>query len=129
MNPTVPDAKEIFVSALEHESPEDLTKYLDEVCGENSELRQRVAHLLRAHQKAGKFLGGPTAPEVTTDQSPNERVGAQIGPYKLLQQIGEGGFGVVYMAEQLEPVRRKVALKVVKPGMDTRQVIARFEAE
>ena len=61
--------------------------------------------------------------------SPAERPGTRIGPYKLLQQIGEGGMGVVYMAEQQEPVRRKVALKIIKPGMDTKQVIARFEAE
>ena len=60
---------------------------------------------------------------------PAERAGATIGRYKLLERIGEGGFGVVYMAEQLTPVRRKVALKVIKPGLDTRQVIARFEAE
>src|SRR5579864_6732302 len=58
-----------------------------------------------------------------------ERPGTIIGPYKLLEQIGEGGFGVVFMAEQTEPVRRKVALKILKPGMDTRQVVARFEAE
>jgi WD40 repeat protein/serine/threonine protein kinase/Flp pilus assembly protein TadD len=129
MNATTPDAKEIFFSALDKESPEDQSNYLDEACGGNAELRQRVEQLLRAHDQAGKFLGGPTATEATIDQPSSERAGTQIGPYKLLQQIGEGGFGVVYMAEQLEPVRRKVALKVIKPGMDTRQVIARFEAE
>ena len=72
-----------------------------------------------------------TAPDVdaTLDVPIGERPGTVIGPYKLLEQIGEGGFGVVFMAEQTEPVRRKVALKIIKPGMDTRQVVARFEAE
>src|SRR5207253_2471147 len=88
---------------------------------------------------AGSFLDRP-APELmgtgafapdasSAPQHPSERPGAVIGPYKLLEQIGEGGFGVVLMAEQTQPIRRKVALKVLKPGMDTRQVIARFEAE
>src|SRR5262249_31837062 len=67
---------------------------------------------------------------VTTDYHPAMEVGgAHIGPYKLLQQLGEGGFGVVYMAEQTEPVRRKVAVKIIKPGMDTKEVIARFQSE
>ena len=77
-------------------------------------------------------LPGTTAliePQATLDQPITEKPGTQIGPYKLLQQIGEGGMGVVYMAEQKEPVKRRVALKIIKPGMDTRQVIARFEAE
>src|SRR4030095_13675626 len=78
----------------------------------------------------GSFLEVP-APEIcpTVNHPPTESAGTQIGPYKLLQQIGEGGFGVVFLAAQTEPVRRKVALKVLKPGMDTRQVVARFEAE
>src|SRR5262249_31877597 len=89
-----------------------------------------VDQLLRAHQAMGTIHGGATvAPVATTDQPAGEGPGTVIGPYKLLEQIGEGGFGVVYMAEQTEPVRRKVALKILKPGMDTRQVIARFEAE
>src|SRR5207302_4997637 len=68
-------------------------------------------------------------PATTVDQPAGEGPGTGVGPYKLLEQIGEGGFGVVFMAEQTVPVRRKVALKVLKPGMDTRQVVARFEAE
>jgi serine/threonine protein kinase/tetratricopeptide (TPR) repeat protein len=94
--------------------------------------RARVEELLRAHQAAGNFLQGnrpPAEPIATVDEPIREGPGAVIGPYKLLEQIGEGGFGVVFMAEQTQPVRRKVALKVLKPGMDSRQVVARFEAE
>src|SRR5205807_5321753 len=83
--------------------------------------------------RAGSFLASPApAPDrdPAADQpAVSERPGTVIGPYKLLEQIGEGGFGVVFMAEQQQPIRRKVAVKVLKPGMDTRQVIARFEAE
>ena len=75
------------------------------------------------------WIKGAIADAPTIDQPITEKPGTQIGPYKLLQQIGEGGMGVVYMAEQNEPVKRRVALKIIKPGMDTRQVIARFEAE
>src|SRR5207253_6768877 len=91
---------------------------------------QRVEALLRAYDDAGSFMQGPApAGAGTVDEPLTERPGTVIGPYKLLEQIGEGGFGVVFMAEQQHPVRRKVALKVIKPGMDTRQVVARFEAE
>jgi len=87
---------------------------------------------LRAHREPGSFLDQP-APvpgvDLTSDHSPAEALGDQIGPYKLVEQIGEGGMGVVFMATQSEPVRRKVAVKVIKPGMDSRQVVARFEAE
>ena len=95
---------------------------LDRACGDDPELRQRVEALLTAHDGVGAFLELPTAP-------PGERPGYMIGRYKLLEQIGEGGFGVVFMAEQREPVRRLVALKIIKLGMDTKQVVARFEAE
>src|SRR5207253_5004338 len=82
------------------------------------------------HELAGSFLESPAAaPAATLDEPIREGTGTVIGPYKLLQQIGEGGMGTVFMAEQQQPVRRKVALKVIKEGMDTRQVIARFEAE
>jgi serine/threonine protein kinase len=119
------DPKQIFLAALEQNSPADLQGYLDEACGGNAEVRARVDALLRAHRDAGNFLGGPPPLNLPLDEGP----GATIGPYKLLEQIGEGGFGVVFMAEQKEPIRRKVALKVLKPGMDTKEVIARFEAE
>src|SRR5262249_3747641 len=102
--------------------------YLDAAC--SSDLRPQVEALLRASEQAGSFLEAPVTPLVATVEEPTpEGPGAVIGSYKLLEQIGEGGFGVVFMAEQQRPIRRKVALKVLKPGMDTRQVIARFEAE
>jgi eukaryotic-like serine/threonine-protein kinase len=104
--------------------------FLDKMCGGDHPLRERVAALLHAAGKKGAFLGQPPVQvEATVDAPPREGPGSRIGPYKLLQQIGEGGMGTVFMAEQQEPVRRMVALKVIKPGMDSRQVIARFEAE
>ncbi len=104
--------------------------YLDQACGENTPLRRRVEELLDAAADAGDFLETPAGRiGALADQPPTEGPGTRIGPYKLLEQIGEGGFGIVFMAEQSEPVRRIVALKIIKPGMDTRQVIARFEAE
>jgi serine/threonine protein kinase/tetratricopeptide (TPR) repeat protein len=116
--------RSIFEAAIDKGSPEERAEYLDQVCGSNPGLRQEVEALLAAHERLGNFSVATTVDERTT-----EGVGTVIGPYKLLEQIGEGGFGVVFMAEQQEPIRRKVALKVIKPGMDTRQVIARFEAE
>jgi eukaryotic-like serine/threonine-protein kinase len=106
--------------------------YLDRACGGDAELRQKVEALLRGHDDVGDFL--EHSPHETTAQgklgSPiGEKPGDRVGRYKLLQQIGEGGCGVVFMAEQEQPVRRRVALKIIKPGMDTKIVIARFEAE
>jgi serine/threonine protein kinase len=118
--------EEIFNAALQKPAAERAA-FLDRACQGDTLLRAAVEALVAAHEVPDSFLEAPLG-EATIEQ-PTERLGTQIGPYKLLQQIGEGGFGVVYMAEQLEPVRRKVALKVIKPGMDTRQVIARFEAE
>jgi serine/threonine protein kinase/Flp pilus assembly protein TadD len=118
--------------AVEYSSPEERAAFLDRACAGDAGRRALVEALLRAHQAAGNFLQGnrPTAePVATADASVREGAGAAVGPYKLLEQIGEGGFGVVFLAEQQSPVRRKVALKVLKPGMDTRQVVARFEAE
>jgi hypothetical protein len=120
-------AKEIFNAAVEYYEPDQWEGYIVDACGEDQALRQRVRALLDAHRQNDSFLDGNA--EQTDDLAITERPGMRIGPYKLLQQIGEGGFGVVYMAEQVEPVRRKVALKIIKPGMDTKQVIARFEAE
>jgi serine/threonine protein kinase len=119
--------KEIFSLALHNKSPAERDCYLTEACKGAPELRQQVESLLHAHEQAGEFLG-----QVGKSPASNfgaERVGAIIGRYKLLELIGEGGFGTVWMAEQEEPVRRHVALKVIKPGMDTKQVVARFEAE
>ena len=106
--------------------------YLDLACGDDLELRRKVEALLEGYDQAGDFL--EHSPRETTAESRtgigvSEKIGDRIGRYKLLQQIGEGGCGIVFMAEQEEPVRRRVALKIIKPGMDTKSVIARFEAE
>jgi serine/threonine protein kinase len=126
----------IFAAALAQATPAERAAYLDGACGADADLRQRVEELLNAHDAAGPFLNRPAAaPRGTAEyqfddpDSSREGPGAIIGPYKLLQLIGEGGMGAVYMAEQERPVRRRVALKVIKPGMDSKQVIARFEAE
>jgi serine/threonine-protein kinase len=119
----------LFIAALERD-PSERRTFLDRACTGNSVLRGRVEKLLLAHEHAAHFMEEPAAPHAATiDELIIEGPGTIIGPYKLLEQIGEGGFGIVFMAEQREPVHRKVALKVLKPGMDTRQVIARFEAE
>jgi WD40 repeat protein/serine/threonine protein kinase len=124
------DLHDIFNKAIETNSDEERGRYLDEACRNDPQSRARVEALLRAHSQAGGFFGGKSpAPAPTEFHRISELPGTLIGPYKLLEQIGEGGFGVVFMAEQTEPVRRKVALKVLKEGMDTRQVIARFETE
>ena len=102
--------------------------YLAQIYGDDDRMIARVQALLRAHNESG-FLEPPCGESLTVDPPMTERLGSQIGRYKLLEQIGEGGMGVVYMAEQQRPVRRKVALKIIKPGMDTKQVVARFEAE
>jgi serine/threonine protein kinase/predicted Zn-dependent protease len=146
--------RELFINALQIEDPPGRSAYLDQACGGDAGLRERVEVLLKALAAAGSFMqepvpaspqerglriedgGSPTdaaAPSVFDPRSSilasSERPGAVIGPYKLLQQIGEGGMGTVFMAEQTQPVQRKVALKILKPGMDSRQVIGRFEAE
>jgi eukaryotic-like serine/threonine-protein kinase len=120
----------LFIEALEKEDPAERAAFLDQRCAGDPPLRQRIERLLHQHGTAGRFLDSPAEKVVATiDEPAGERAGTVIGPYKLLEQIGEGGFGIVFMAEQLQPIRRKVALKVLKPGMDTRQVIGRFEAE
>src|SRR5215831_16065604 len=127
-----PRANQLFLQALERSSPGARQAYLDEVCAGEAALRAEVESLLEASARAGSFLEPPTPAwrlAATVEEPILECPGMAIGPYKLLEQIGEGGFGVVFMAEQQSPVRRKVALKVLKPGMDTRQVVARFEAE
>jgi WD40 repeat protein/serine/threonine protein kinase len=130
----------IFLAAIEATDPAARAALLARECGDDAELRWRVDALLQAHDQPGSFLDPSATQGATSDAAGQwmgpaklprltEGPGTHIGPYKLLQQIGEGGMGVVYMAEQEEPVRRKVALKIIKPGMDSRQVIARFEAE
>src|SRR6185295_18269774 len=123
-------AKEIFLEAGEL-PPDQRSAFLDGACRGNAALRARVHALLDADAEANQFLGGD-AHRVHANESAKARLdesARQIGPYKLLEVIGEGGFGTVYLAEQEQPVRRRVALKLIKLGMDTKQVIARFEAE
>jgi len=131
MNEEPKDIKSIFSEALEKETAKERAAYLDKACEGDGDLRSKVEALLKAHEEAGSFLEVPALDaKVTLDDSPlTEKPGTRIGRYKLLQLIGEGGFGVVYMAEQEKPIRRRVALKIIKLGMDTKQVIARFEAE
>ena len=120
----------IFDEALEIGNPAVRSDFLNRACAGNAVLLKHIEGLLASKDKLGSFLVQPPAPLVATiDQPIREGPGTQIGPYKLLEQIGEGGMGVVYMAEQKKPFRRKVALKIIKPGMDTKEVIARFEAE
>jgi serine/threonine protein kinase len=125
------NVRSIFDSAAELPAGSERTAYLDAACAGAPEVRQRVEALLLAYENAGSFLESPAANAAQTIATPAsaEAIGTKIGPYKLLQQIGEGGMGTVYMAEQVEPVARRVAVKIIKPGMDSRQVIARFEAE
>lgn len=124
----------IFLEALEIKGIAERVAFLDHACGQDSRLRAGVEALLRANMKSGDLLDIPERTDTPTlgptfIPSGLESPGTQIGPYKLLEEIGDGGMGVVYLAEQKEPVRRKVALKVIKPGMDSREVIARFEVE
>ena len=103
--------------------------YLDQACDGDTALRNELESLLRAYDASDSLLSDDGMQATKHYQPVLEGAGTVIGPYKLLQQIGEGGMGIVYMAEQQEPVRRKVALKIIKPGMDSAQVVARFEAE
>ena len=141
--------RDIFLAALEKQEGQERDSYLESACGSDQDLRARVEQLLRAHEKAGSFLEQPAAQEVAgrlrseatemmvaaVDKTDARRptadpiAGSMIGRYRLLERLGEGGMGVVYIAEQREPVRRRVALKIIKPGMDSDQVVARFEAE
>jgi hypothetical protein len=136
----------IFLAAVEAECPASRAAFLDRECGADPELRQRVEALLKAHDGPGSLLEKPAeggavtgahipvpgadAPAGASAPRPlTEGPGSRIGPYKLPQQIGEGGMGTVWMAEQQEPVHRLVALKVIKAGLDSAQAIARFETE
>jgi eukaryotic-like serine/threonine-protein kinase len=136
----------IFLDALEKTDPTERAVFLEQACGANIPLRQRVEQLIKALDEAGTFMAVPPgqghapadatlssgsgSPPSTSESRPVvEGPGTRIGPYKLLERIGDGGMGVVFMAEQETPVRRKVAIKIIKPGMDSSHVIARFEAE
>jgi eukaryotic-like serine/threonine-protein kinase len=122
----------LFHRAAEIADPIARKDFLQKACDGDELLRRQVEELLANDSPSGDFLPSPVLRSLasTSDHTPTPvEVGAQIGPYRLMEQIGEGGFGLVFVAEQQEPVRRKVALKVIKPGMDSRDVIARFEAE
>ncbi|MBL8819830.1 MAG: protein kinase [Planctomyces sp.] len=121
---------DVFCTAIEIASATERQAWLEQVCGNDTEFRRRVDRLLQAHDRGGSIVDAPAHAVATTFMQPAaDCIGTQIGPYKLLQKIGEGGMGIVYMAEQTTPIARKVALKLIKPGMDSREVIARFEAE
>src|SRR5215471_9807855 len=131
MTPNSGRVIEIFTEALQL-SIEERVAFLDRVCARDQGMRRKIEALLRSNDRAGAFLEKPptlSIGEAREKVSAGEKPGDQVGRYRLVQQIGEGGCGVVFMAEQELPVRRRVALKVVKPGMDTKSVIARCEAE
>jgi serine/threonine protein kinase/tetratricopeptide (TPR) repeat protein len=144
MQTNLDKARELFLHAVGKLPPGAWAAYVADACGPDTELQRQVMHFLHVHLEAGSFLEHPAVslehPAVSLEPTgaftampegdlPGEGPGTVIGPYKLLQQIGEGGMGTVYMAQQTETVKRMVALKVIKPGMDSRQVVARFEAE
>src|SRR5262249_36640635 len=123
-------ARDIFSEAIEHHPAGPWQAFLDSACDGDEPLRRQVQRLLDAYGGLPKFFATPPArppPPATDARAPAP--GTTIGPYKLREQIGEGGMGIVFVADQERPVRRRVALKLIKPGMDTRDVIARFEAE
>ncbi|HEX4607596.1 MAG TPA: protein kinase, partial [Urbifossiella sp.] len=144
----MPDSvRTIFADALARPEAER-PAFLDAACGGDAPLRAEVEGLLAAHDRAGRFLGGapPVDPHTASEPAAPADTGPWMGPppapfvgeaagtvlagrYKLLEPVGEGGMGAVWMAQQTEPVRRLVAVKLIRPGMDTRQVLARFEAE
>src|SRR5262249_1356499 len=125
-----PSEKTIFLEALEISSATEREAFLDSACRDDPQLRAGVDALLRANGEPLKLLDAPGAVLPTVEAADAlERTGAVIGPYKLREPLGEGARGLVFVAEQTEPVRRKVALKLIKPGMDSQQVVARFEAE
>src|SRR6516162_2480008 len=123
--------KDIFFEVIEKATPEERAQCLDAACGQDLLLRRRVEDLLARHYQEDSFMRQPAVDGTPTADFPTlaEGPGTIIDRYKLLEKLGEGGFGAVYVAEQKEPVRRRLALKIIKLGMDTRQVVARFEAE
>jgi serine/threonine protein kinase len=132
MSASTPNDLTIFNAAREMTEPQERQAYIDRACGADPGLRRKILSLLEAYEKGGDTfdqIGGRPTVRPRSGNREFELPGAMIGRYKLLEKLGEGGCGVVYMAEQEEPVRRRVALKIIKMGMDTRSVIARFDAE
>src|SRR5262249_48547919 len=123
--------RDLFIAALRIPEPAERSAWLDRECGGDAALRQRIDVLLQAFAKAGSLLENPVVTVGPTVNEPfaSEGPGTVLGPYRLLEQIGEGGMASVGMAQQTEPVKRLVAVKLIKPGMDSKQVLARFEAE
>jgi serine/threonine protein kinase len=128
--------REIFIAALHKSEPAKRADFLNRACGEDQAMRDEIEELLHEQEKLGSFLEERagralgTGSLLTDFEGPlAERPGTVIGTYKLMELVGEGGMGLVFVAEQQHPVRRTVALKVIKPGMDTRRIVARFEAE
>src|SRR5262245_17655305 len=133
MSDTVDRTESVFAAAVALASPGERAALLDQACADDPPLRVRVEALLRAHDRAGHMIDRPPAAtsqgtvwHVTASEQPGTVI---AGRYKLLEEIGEGGMGTVWVAEQTTPVRRKVALKLIKVGMDSKSVLARFEAE
>src|SRR5262249_21681150 len=130
MNPDPRQAKAIFLQAVEEHDPDRWPAFLDQACAGRPELRRRVAALLEAHREAGTaVLQAGDEGRPPCDGGEVEQPGNVIGPYTFIERIGEGGMGTVWMAQQTEPVKRLVAVKLIKAGMDSKQVLARFEAE
>ena len=125
MSPSAPKLESLFEAAVALGSAEERAKYLDRECPD-PQLRREVESLLAGHDQPDTVF---TAKTIRVELPSSEAVGTVIGRYKLLEALGEGGFGSVWLAEQREPVRRKIALKIIKLGMDTKQIVARFEAE
>ncbi|MBY0458138.1 MAG: hypothetical protein K2V38_12420, partial [Gemmataceae bacterium] len=121
--------RSIFLEALEITDPAERAAFLDRACNGDADLRKGVEDLLAANDRSGTFMRSPAGGDITIDHRPTEGPGSRVGAYKLLQEIGEGGMGTVFMAEQEEPVRRMVAVKIIRAGMDSKGVLARFEAE
>ena len=124
--------RELFLEAIEIEDAQAREEFLDQACVDDPALRQELDRLLKEHFESGEFILRENFEQSETrddDSNLGTEVGQSVGPYRLMEQIGRGGMGVVYLADQREPVSRRVALKIIKPGMDTREVLHRFEAE
>ena len=122
--------RDIFIGAIQEDDPARRREFLDQACGADDALRMRVEALLSVYDRDQAFPESPvTRPDATVGPPPTADPGAVIGPYKLIEQIGEGGMGTVWMAQQIQPIKRVVALKLIKAGMDSKAVLARFEAE